>query len=308
MIRLNVLLASAVLAVSAVAIAQPDPPASAVSLWNRSTDPDALYGHCSATSSMGSKSAQLTYVGEPMTGVLAIRVLKCNAWGTEGGWSKAACPEAGVYDFCMSAGNDGRGNSVTLGVLKATARTDASAGYEGCPAGATTAPRYRLVQAAGRDPRTLNGIVTLSCGPATVAGRQRPRLVECPVDSPYDYCLSTGNDGLGNAVTIGALRTHSSGDPNGLYGECDQQIAPGFATKLSLVAALGQPVDRVRSIDVLGCAVPWGMGGDLPKPVVAVPCTEAQAWLPGEVLKRYDYCLLGIDDRNNGLIMGVSGR
>jgi hypothetical protein len=309
MVRLNSLRASMLLVVSAVASAQPSPPSSALSAWNRSTDPDALYGHCSAASSMGSKRTLLPEVGEPVTGVLAIRVLKCNTWGTEGGWSKVTCPEAGLYDFCMGAGNDGRGNSVTFGVLKASARTDANAPPDGCPAGATTEPRFRLVQASGRDPRTLNGIVTLSCGAATASGRQRPRAVECPGGDghPYDYCLSTPNDGLGNAVTIGALRTHSSSDPNGLYGECDQQIAPGFATKLSLVAALGQPVDRVRAIDLLACAVPWGMGGDLPKPVVAVPCVEAQAWLPAAVLKRYDYCLLGIDDRNNGLIMGVSG-
>lgn len=308
-IVLAALLFTVGLALSGGAQAQYSPARFANSWWNLSSDPDALYGHCGYQSSMGSKRGQLPYVGESVNDVLAIRVLLCKQWTFGPGWHKVDCPEGSAYDFCMNAVNDGRGNDVTLAVLKASARTDPTAKIDGCPAGARTQARYRLVQAADRDPRTVKGIVTLLCGPATVTERQRPRLVECPGErNPFDYCLSTGNDGLGNAVTIGVVRTHASGDPQGLYGECDQEIDPGFATKVSLLTALGLPTERVRAIDVLGCAVPWGIGGNLPKRVHAVPCTDAQAWLPAELLERYDYCLIGTDARNNGILMGVSGR
>lgn len=312
MTRLRLMLTVALLALNlglpGTGHAQYSPARFANSWWNLSSDPDALYGHCGLNSSMGSKRTLLPYVAEPVTDVLAIRVLLCKAWTFGPGWHKVDCPADSAYDFCMNAVNDGRGNDVTMGVLRASARTDPTAKIDGCPAGARTQARYRLLQAADRDPRTVKGIVTLSCGPATVTERQRPRLVECPGErNPFDYCLSTGNDGLGNAVTIGVVRTHSSGDPQGLYGECDQEIDPGFATKASLLTALGLPTERVRAIDVLGCAVPWGIGGDLPKRVRAVPCTEAETWVSAELAVRYDYCLIGTDARNNGLIMGVSG-
>lgn len=277
-----------------------------VSSWNASAEPIALYGHCGNNSSMGSKLDTLQYVGEPVTDVLAIRVLRCEHFGG-GGFSKRPCPSGSAYDFCLGAGNDGRGNSVDLGVLKVGPRSDPNALYQGCPDGAELQPKIALLVASGRDPRTINGMVTLSCTAATSARAGALKEVPCPDGRhPFNYCLQTSNDGHGNAVTVGVLRVRGSGDPQGLYGECDQQIAPGFRSKASVLALVGKSTENLRAIDLLACAVPWGWGSDFPAGLHVGACV-GNKWVNQAVAGRYDYCIWGTDARNAGILLGVSG-
>lgn len=277
-----------------------------ISLWNKSADPVALYGHCGEASSMSSKLDNLRFIGETVNDVLAIKVLNCNGFSSEGVAGKVACPAGSPYDYCFAFSNDGRGNSVKFGVLKAGSRTDPNGLYEGCPNGAALQPKIDLVRPAGKDPRTLTGIVTVSCSAATAARASSAREKSCPGDDhPYSFCISTPNDGHGNAVTLGVLHYRGTGDAYGLYGECDQQIQPGFQSKASVLPLVGKSMQDVRLIDMLSCAVPWGYG-DFPPGLHVGACVGNQ-WVNPAVAPRYDYCIWGTDARNAGIVMGVVG-
>lgn len=277
-----------------------------ISLWNKSAEPVALYGHCGEASSLSSKLDNLQYIGETVVDVLAIKVLSCNGFTDQGLAGKASCPAGSPYDYCFGFSNDGRGNSISFGVLKASPRTEPSALYEGCPAGADLQPKIGLVRPAGKDPRTLTGIVTISCKAATAARASAAKESKCQGDDhPYSFCISTPNDGHGNAVTLGVLHYHGTGDAYGLYGECDQQIQPGFQSKASVLPLVGKSMQNVRMIDLLSCAVPWGYG-DFP-PGLHVGACVGNRWVNQAVAARYDYCIWGTDARNAGIVMGVVG-
>ncbi|MFZ5548149.1 MAG: hypothetical protein ACOZJX_05595 [Pseudomonadota bacterium] len=297
----------AALCLAAASFAHAD---DSISRWNNSAEPVALYGHCGEASSLSSKLDNLQYVGEPVTDVMAIKVLRCNSFNelaAPAGFSKTTCPSGSAYDFCMAAGNDGRGNSVEFGVLKAGPRTDPNGLYEGCPPGADLQPKLALLIAAGGDPRTISGIVTVSCTPATTRRATPLKDTGCPGGRhPFGRCLQTPNDGHGNAVTLGVLHVRGSGDAQGLYGECDQQIAPGYSSKVSVLALVGKSAQNLRAIDLLSCAVPWGYGSDFP-PGLHVGACVGNKWVNPAVAARYDYCIWGTDARNAGIVMGISG-
>ncbi|WP_374564595.1 hypothetical protein [Ideonella sp.] len=280
---------------------------SETSLWNGSTEPVALYGHCGVNSSMGSKLDALQYVGEGVLDVLAIKVLRCDHFTGGGGFHKLACPSGSPYDYCMESTNDGMGNWVEFGVLKLNVHTDPNALYEGCPTGADLQPKLGLIRPAGKDPRTISALVTVACTAATAAKVAAPKAVDCPKGKhPYSYCVSTPNDGHGNAVMLGALHYKGSSDPNGLYGECDQLVQPGFTSKASVLPLVGKSMQNVRSIDLLSCAIPWGHGGDFPKELHVGACVNNK-WVNPAVAGRYDYCIWGTDARNAGIVLGISG-
>ena len=280
---------------------------SETSLWNGSTEPAALYGHCGTNSSMGSKLDTLQYVGETVLDVLAIKVLRCNDFTGGGGFGKRACPSGTPYDYCIEFTNDGRGNWVEFGVLKLNAHSDPNGLYEGCPNGADLQPKLGLIRPAGKDPRTITGIVTVACTTATAVRSAAPKAADCPRGKhPYSYCVSTPNDGHGNAVTLGVLHYKGSSDPYGLYGECDQQVGPGFFSKASILPLMGKSMQNVRSIDLMSCAVPWGYGGDFPAELHVGACV-GNKWVNPAVAGRYDYCIWGTDARNAGIVMGISG-
>jgi hypothetical protein len=151
-----------------------------------------------------------------------------------------------------------------------------------------------------------NGLVTVSCAAATGARTQASKG-GCPAHSPFAYCVSTPNDGHGNAVTIGAVGTAGSGDPQGLYGRCDSGVGQDFVSKLSLLARLGKPTQNVRTVDLLNCQIPGGYGFGFPKHLVAGACADSQ-WVNGEVRDRYDYCIWGTDRRGQGLVIGVNAK
>jgi len=276
------------------------------SAWNGWPEPEAAYGHCQSASSLSTKLDAVMEVGDSVEGILAIKVLWCHSFSSPPGYRKYPCPEDSVFDSCIRAGNDGRGNNVGLGVLRASARTDASGSYEGCPDGATLQSKLNVLRSAQKDPRTIDAIMTLSCSAATAKDATPATKVDCPVKGGFGYCIGTPNDGLGNAVTLGVVRTYAWGDPRGLYGECDQQILPGFSSKLSVLPLVGKSTDNVRLIDLLGCAVPWGIGGGFPSGLHVGACV-GNPWVPQALARRYDYCIWGTDARNAGIIMGVSG-
>ena len=61
-------------------------------------------------------------------------------------------------------------------------------------------------------------ITVLDCGPS--GGGGAPEKVSCPADSLYAYCINTGNDGIGQDVSLGVLKFDAKTDPNGLYTSC----------------------------------------------------------------------------------------
>ena len=280
------------------------------SAWNDSPEPAALYGHCGqgAPSAMGSKLGLVVDAGHPVPGVMAVRVLHCGGVNGGGGTRTVPCPAGFAYDFCLRNNNDGRGNSVTLGVLEAGPRTDPNAAYDGCPAGADLRNKLDVLVEAGFDPRTIAGIATLDCAAAQPARARPAARAACPWSTnPFAYCVSTPDDGHGNAVTLGVLRAFGAGDPAGLYGECDSDVLPGFVPKASLLALVGRSADNVRTIDLLTCQIPGGFGGGFPGELHTGSCASGAPWVSPALAGRYDYCVWGTDPRGIGVVLGVSG-
>lgn len=154
--------------------------------WNESTDPDALYGRCgpNITSTVASRIGAVYAEGETLANVLAITVLSCGT--SPGGIGKTPCPQGSPYAYCLTTDNDGLGNRVLFGVLVAGPANNPNLPYTGCPAGAQLKPKVRLLRLADRDPRRINGIVTLSCRAATTPGVAPITVVKCPA-GPHPY-------------------------------------------------------------------------------------------------------------------------
>lgn len=282
--------------------------------WNASSDPNALYGKCrSEGSGMRAKYNHIVDVGESLVDVLAITVLNCSAF-SGGGSQKVSCPAGSPYAYCTRTGNDGLGNDITLGVTKLDARTDPNGVYTGCRDGARLQSKLGLITWAGGDPRLVKGIVTLACSMAKKHKATKPVPVACPAGpDPYgNYCLSTPNDGFGNAVTIGVIAAKEAGDPYGLYGEChiplaSEGIRPGFLAKASLVTRVGRSMATVRSIDMINCSAPGGFGGGFPNDLRSGSCATIEpGFLPPAIANRYEYCVWGTDEKGNGVVAGVN--
>lgn len=287
--------------------------------WNKSPDPDALYGYCDPGrigSAIGAKLGHLYQVGETLANVIAIQVISCKPFGGGGGTSKVACPPGIPYAYCVANDNDGIGNAIHFGVLKVDAATDPNARYTGCPASAQTRSKLAIVRLARRDPLNINGIVTLSCSAATSPGPASVSTVDCPAKPhPYAYCLRASNDGAGNDVTVGVVAANGPGDPYALYGECntlfaDFGIQPGLRRKSSLVTDVGRSVRSLRSIDLMGCNVRSGWGPAMPSKLEARSCAYLSSigWMDPLMARRYDYCIWGVDGRGNALLAGVNRR
>ena len=276
--------------------------------YNQISDPNALYGFCTPNgSALGTKTSHVAFLGESLVDVLAITVLDCGPF-SGGAPEKITCPANSPYAFCTNTGNDGLGNNVTLGVLKFDAKTDPNGLYTNCPSGAQLKSKLSLI---GGERRWIKGIVTLACESSHVGSKTKPERVACPDGpNPYDFCVSTANDGFGNAVTIGVVKAKDAGDPYGMYGQCHTNISsfgikPGFMPKASLVTSVGLSMETVRSIDIIVCNQPGGIGSWLPDNLVTGSCSEILAGIiPG--VNRYNYCIWGTDKKGNGLIAGVN--
>ncbi len=292
--------------VSATAVmssASANPRADLRTDWNNSPDPNAIYGGCGRLGSIGSgyrnKAQILVESGESLAGVLAITVLDCRPFDGGGGTFVVPCPVGSPYATCVANDNDGNGNAFLFGVLKLNSVTRPSQSYAGCPTGSRTLSKLDLLLRAGEDPRLINGIVTLSCGPAT--GSSAISRAPCPSGpNPYAYCLATGNDGRGNAVKLGVVAANGAADPYGLYGECnDIGTQNGFLTKSSLVTKAGQNLSVVNGIEIIGCGQGGGLGA-----IARVACNIALPTQP-RYAARFDYCIQGQDEKGNGIAVGV---
>jgi hypothetical protein len=306
-VLMSMLLSSAALNGGQVALAGP-PIAAGSPAINFSPDPNAMYGNClSGGSTLGLKLTQITNVGETLSNILAITVLKCQpfAWS---GPHKVPCPSGSPFAYCTNSGNDGLGNDITLGVLKLDKTTDPLRKYTGCPAGTAARSKLRLLRLADYDPREVKSIVTLACGPATAADQRPPSIVKCPPGpDPYrGFCLGTANDGFGNAVTIGVVKATDAGDPYALYGECVTPrpgYLPGFLSKSTLVTGVSRSLEHVRTIDILACTDHINFPQPIPDNHLEVTsCTNREPALAG----RYDYCVWGTDVKGNAVFAGVN--
>jgi len=272
--------------------------------WNNSPAPNAYYGGCSAGPADGNKfgilsAAHLTQ----LNGLLAVSVLQCDSFGG-GPYGLVPCPAGSPFQQCVNWPNDGVGNHVLLGVLRPGASTDPNANYTGCPAGHQTRPKIDLLEEAGRDPRVINGIVTISCQAFDGAGGSK--VVACPTNPTlYIYCIENHNDGQANHVLLGVVGANGNGDPFALYGECGsagQGIAAGFRPKSALLLDIGiGPAGRARvsSMEFLGCKIRQGEPATLTKTY----CAEQGSG--SFLMKRFDYCIWGTDSRGNALDVGV---
>jgi hypothetical protein len=273
--------------------------------WNDSPDPDGYYGGClEGDSDFRSKKAQVIEAGVSLDSILAIKVLECKPF-TGGGTSFIVpCPAGSPYAVCVRNDNDGMGNDIYLGVLKLNRITRPEAPNTGCPT-ARTSSKLELLIGAGKDPRVINGIVTLRCRPATTPTAAPAVVINCPAGPhPYAYCLATTNDGKGNAVSLGVVASNGPGDPYALYGECNGpawSVEPGFQSKISLLHKANIPTRPIAQIDMFFCGgpTPWWPAD----PVQVAPCTHPKVWAFSS--KRYDYCVFGTDSRNNLVRIGI---
>jgi hypothetical protein len=273
---------------------------------NRNThDPAALYGQCGPGGANSDMSSRLGIVITnsglvPYRNLLGVQVIQCTEFGGGGGTTKVPCPSGSPYQSCLLTENDGLGNLVELGVLRLHPNTDPLADYSGCPPGAVLAPRWQLVQAAGKELREVNGIVTLSCGPAN--GPTGAESVECaPGLDLYSYCIQTHDDGLGNAVLLGVVSANGAGDPYGLYGECYDTALPGFLQKSSLVSAVHQSMNKLSSITLMAC-LRQSADPQIPPSLTVVSCSKMGA----PAAAGFDYCIWGADQYGNYVKAGVN--
>jgi hypothetical protein len=269
--------------------------------WNNSPDPNAIYGGClPGGSALASKAGLVAGAGVSLGSVLAITVLDCQPFGSGPYPTPQAvvpCPAGSPYAVCVGNNNDGLGNAVLMGVLKRNTVTGPYQRPTGCPNQSTS--KMDLLLRAGEDPRLINGIVTLNCGPAS--GSTAIERVPCPDGpDPYAYCLATGNDGRGNAVTLGVVAANGPADRYGLYGECNNIITQnGFLPKSSLVIKAGQSLNGVTGIELIGCGDVASTSG----PLRRVSC-DSFIDQPAYIA-RFAYCIVGEDEKNNGIAAGV---
>ncbi len=271
--------------------------------WNALPDPNGLYGGCvpgAGGSGYRSKRGIVVEAGQPSALLQALVVLECRTFDGGGGARVVGCPAGTPYAVCVTNRNDGVGNAILLGVLR---RTEATLAQNPACAGGPT--RLQLLLRAGEDPRLINGAVTLQCGAAS--GSAQVRRVPCPpAPHPYGYCLGTGDDGQGHAVTIGVVLANGAADPLGLYGECNVQdsVKRGFLAKISMIPAV-EDRRRVTGIELLVCNAPRGFGGALPAAIERRDCADPQVGVQPRLAARYAYCLFGADALGNGIVAGV---
>jgi hypothetical protein len=275
--------------------------------WNNSPDPDGYYGGCQPNYSAYRWKKQIVTAAHVATnGVIALAVLSCKAFGG-GGAAQVPCPSGTPFDACVRAGNDGQGNDILLGVLRRSALTDPNNGYGPCPGGPTLT-KVATVIAAGKDPRLVDGVVTLKCSNATT-GAGAAKVAQCPSNpgNIYAYCIVNPNDGLGNSVTLGVVGANGAADPYTLYGECagaSLGVHAGFRPKLLLANGLA-PLNGIRRIQILSCAP----AASSPGPLRRIPWSTCSAppYDFGQT-DQFEFCIIGTDPNGNGVYAGVSTR
>jgi hypothetical protein len=178
--------------------------------------PDAfdLYGGCRLGAGYRSKSSLVNSLGLRMDKVTDVDVLSCAADDGGGGSVWQACDPS--YSFCIRNNNDGFGNSIYLGVRVVTADGDPYGVYGRC---GVPSSGYRsksgLVHAllnlipglAGHTLDRIRSIEVTGCGPnqAATYGTFACTSHSRSTGGAYSYCATAGNDGTGNAVSVGVV-------------------------------------------------------------------------------------------------------
>jgi hypothetical protein len=263
---------------------------------NASHDPYQVYGGCSTNfSGYISKAGDVEGIGRTLTNVTAIDVLVCRPFDGPGGDREVPCPAGSPYAHCAEVDNDGLANHILLGILEVTPDNDPLGQYGGCAAGAGFRAKTELLKEAGSPLRDIDNIVVIECHAPDGAGGTT--FVPCPTArNPYAACLQNHNDGIGNSVKVGVVKSYSAGDPYSLYGGCYTDT--DYRSKASLVTEAGKSLDEVVAIHIGGCAPSFGAPQEVPQ---VVPCNPNMNF-PGT----YNYCLhTGSDGKGNAITIGV---
>jgi hypothetical protein len=252
-------------------------------------DPHGTYGPCGPGAGLRGKPEILLAAGKAVGATTAVAVLDCRPFDGAGGARVVPCPTVpgNPYNFCVESRNDGVGNYVLLGVIKAnTVRTNPLSTYS-CGDGSRV--KADLVVATGKDPRDVNGIAVISCRRYDGAGGAY--VVPCPTGPhPYAYCVESANDGAGNHVLLGVIPSTGPSDPFAMYGNCNGNA--DFRVKSSLISEVGRSLSLVNGIDIIACTG-WSGGGG----TAVVPCTQGT---------NYVYCLRNTNDgAGNSISLGV---
>jgi hypothetical protein len=119
-------------------------------------------------------------------------------------------------------------------------------------------------------------IQVLRCQPFSDGG---PAKVTCPPGIPYAYCVRSGNDGLGNDVTVGVLKLDQVSNPNGKYSGCSAGTTP--RSKLRLARLAGHEPRALKAIVTLSCSE--AAASEQTKPSL-VPCPKGPDPFRGQCL------------------------
>ncbi len=191
------------------------------------TNPLARYSGCPAGAAGGSKLRLVELAGMEPREVKAIVTLSCGP-ATAAAFAKPAsvpCPKGPdpYRGYCLGTPNDGRGNAVTIGVVRANGAGDPYGLYGNCNdpvnrPGITKGflMKSSLVIAAGRQIEMVRNIDMIGCSVAYNFPPSLPsdRIEEVPcsvmfsydvrgqIAHRYDYCV-WGTDAKGNGVLAG---------------------------------------------------------------------------------------------------------
>jgi hypothetical protein len=226
-------------------------------------NPWDLYGQCDHGYGDGnglfyssSQAAALLSIqhGIRPSSILASKVFECKPYGAFDSADNIPCPSA-AFTFCFSHLNDGLANAIKMGVVEARPNNDPNTKYTGCQSSSQTQKKLTLFRETGIDPMSISGLFTISCANATSPGKCKARKIRCPGDNlhPFAYCVSTDNDGLGNAVILGVITANGPGDPYGLVGNCAYKQNNGYRRKSQIVTDAGKSLEKVYAIFVNTC-------------------------------------------------------
>ena len=266
---------------------------------NSSPDKYALYGGCWQgvpfnASAYVSKSIPVFDRGKGATwaNIAGIVVLDCHHWDGGGGYFITACPAGTPYSYCIQNDNDGAGNHIYLGVLELNSTTDPNAQYGGCAAGSGYRQKSELILEAMQNIRGVNAIVVTEChgfdGPGGTV------QVPCPTGSFYTACFKNENDGAGNHVEFGVLKSFNPSDPVSQYGRFTAGSKGPFRPKSAIVTDLGKSLDKVTGITILDGFEDYGGGTRI------IDCQAGET---------FTYCAITSGDpTGDGVRIGVTER
>lgn len=161
--------------------------------------------------------------------------------------------------------------------------SDPQALYGSCfsGGGGTQTIRSNLPREVGETLQDVLAITVLECRPFTGGGGAAK--VSCPAGSPFAYCVRNSNDGGGNLIKVGVLKTGARTDPYHRHTGCRGGRLPD--RRINLLLQAGEDPRLINGIVTLRCRP--ARGRVRPPRMVACPAGPHP----------YAYCL---GTRNNG--------